>query len=60
MAPFPTVKTAKPDVIAHQPSSARSQVHICAAHQADVFDAIPYISVGHADLHHWRWYGDFQ
>jgi hypothetical protein len=68
MAPFPSVKTAQSEVVTDQPGSSRPQVIIRAAHQADVFVAIPDIRVGHAklhdrprhaDFHHWwSWDGD--
>ena len=47
----PAAWTAEHDRVADQPTSSRTQVHILAAHHADIFDAVPGIIIGHADRH---------
>jgi hypothetical protein len=53
MAPLPPVKAFEPEGLTNQPGAARPQIPILAAHKAYIFDAIPDIGWGHADLHHW-------
>jgi hypothetical protein len=58
MAPFPPVEAIETDRVAGKPHASRPKVHARSAYIADVLDAVPDISVGHAnrDLRHWRGY----
>jgi hypothetical protein len=51
MAPFPSVETIEADGVAGNPHASRPEVHTRSAHVADVLDAVPDISVRHADRH---------
>ena len=54
MAAFPPVKAIEPPRLADQPASARPQIHIPTADEANKFEAVPNIGVRHADLDHRR------
>ncbi len=46
---FPATKTLQPDWITGQPDITRSQIEIRATNDADVFNAIPNVTVGNLD-----------
>src|SRR5580693_7717545 len=51
MASLPTVESFEADGVAVDPHPSWPEVHACSAYIADILDAVPDISVGHADRH---------
>jgi hypothetical protein len=52
MAAFPAVKAVESVGVADQPTTTSPEIHILAAHEAYILDAIPGIGWGHSDLDH--------
>jgi len=56
VATFPAMEALQPVRSSDEPDITKSQIEILVSDQADVFDAIPSVSLGNhywPDLHHW-------